>query len=224
MGQKVNPVGFRVGVTRGWDVSWCNERSYAQTWFQDWTLKTFLEEKLKHAGLASVLIERPSKRPRVRVYASRPGLVIGRKGEDIEKLRKTLSKKMGMDVSFDVEEVRRPELDARLVALSVAQQLEKRVSYKRAMRRAMQLAMKAGAQGIRVMCAGRLGGAEIARKEWAREGRVPLHKLRANIDYSAAPAHTNYGSCGVKVWIYKGDHEVKDPMSQSLKSFGGGRA
>lgn len=205
MGQKINPTGFRLGVNQTWSSLWVDERNYAKLLQQDLEVRRFLLDKLKHASVSSVTIERLSKRPRVTVQSARPGIVIGRRGGDIEKLRQALCSKIGGDVSFSVVEVRKPELDAQVVASNIAQQLEKRASFRRVMRRAMQFAMKLGAQGIRVNCSGRLGGAEIARMEWAREGRVPLHKLRANIGYGTAVAKTTYGTCGVKVWIYLGD-------------------
>lgn len=205
MGQKTNPTGFRLGVNQTWSSLWVDERNYAKLLQQDLEVKKFLMDKLKHASVSSVVIERLSKRPRVTVQSARPGIVIGRRGSDIEKLRQALCKKIGGDVSFNVLEVRKPELDAQVVATNIAQQLEKRASFRRVMRRAIQFAMKLGALGIRVNCAGRLGGAEIARMEWSREGRVPLHKLRANIGYGTAVAKTTYGTCGVKVWIYLGD-------------------
>ncbi len=205
MGQKTNPIGFRLGVNKTWDSLWVDEKNYAKLLKQDLEVRRFLFDKLKHASVSSVTIERLSKRPRVTVQSARPGIVIGRRGGDIEKLRLALCKKIGGDVSFNVLEVRKPELDAQVVASGIAQQLEKRASFRRVMRRAIQFAMKLGAQGIRVNCSGRLGGAEIARMEWSREGCVPLHKLRAHISYGTAVAKTTYGTCGVKVWIYLGD-------------------
>lgn len=218
MGQKTHPTGLRLGINKTWDSLWCDQKNYAKFLAQDLEVRRFLCKKLKHAGVASVKIERLSKRPCVTVFSARPGVIIGRRGTDIEKLRQELCKKIGGDVGFNVMEVRKPELDGQLVALSIAQQLEKRVSFRRAMRRAIQFATKLGAEGIRVNCAGRLGGAEIARTEWLREGRVPLHKLRANISYGTAVSHTSYGTCGVKVWIYLGDVLGKGgaPVSESV--------
>ncbi|MEH0002149.1 MAG: 30S ribosomal protein S3 [Holosporaceae bacterium] len=216
MGQKTNPVGFRLGVNRTWDSLWFDEKNYATLLEQDLFVKKLLSDKLKHAGVANVKIERLSKRPRITVSSARPGVVIGKRGGDIEKLRLELCKRLASDVSFNVVEVRKPEVNAMLVAQNIAQQLEKRVSFRRAMRKAIQFALKMGAEGIRVNCSGRLGGAEIARMEWSREGRVPLHKLRADIDYGVATAKTTYGTCGVKVWIYLGDLKGKQ-MSRAMQ-------
>lgn len=221
MGQKTNPIGLRLGINKTWDSRWCDQKNYARLLKQDMEVRYFLTQHLKHAGVAAVSIERPSKRPRVTVQSARPGVVIGKRGGGIEKLRQTLCKKIGGDVSFNVMEVRKPELDARLVAINVAQQLEKRVAFRRAMRRAVQFAMKLGAKGIRINCAGRLGGAEIARTEWLREGRVPLHKLRADISYGKATAFTSYGTCGVKVWIYLGDVLANKASKETTMSKGG---
>jgi len=221
MGQKTSPIGFRLGTRSGveagrrtWESLWCDQRNYASFLRQDLEVRKTLMSKLKHAGVSSVLIERLSKRPRITVRSAKPGVVIGRRGGDIEKLRLALCKKTGLDIDFNVVEVRKPELDARLVAQSIAQQLEKRVSFRRAMRKAIQFALRLDAKGIRVNCSGRLGGAEIARMEWSREGRVPLHKLRANIDYGLAVAKTTYGTCGVKVWIY-----LDDMLNKAAPSF-----
>jgi small subunit ribosomal protein S3 len=217
MGQKTSPIGFRLGVNRTWDSLWFDERNYATLLHQDLDLKKFLQGRLKQAGVSRIVIERLNKRPRVTVYSARPGVVIGKKGADIEKLREDLSKRVGVDVSFNIVEVRKPELDAKLVAESIAQQLERRVSFRRAMKKAVQSALKMGAQGIRVNCAGRLGGAEIARTEWYREGRVPLHTLRADVDFGYGVAKTTYGTCGVKVWIYTGDIMEHNPQARNKK-------
>ncbi|MGL6188063.1 MAG: 30S ribosomal protein S3 [Holosporales bacterium] len=217
MGQKTSPIGFRLGVNRTWDSLWFDERNYATLLHQDLDLKKFLQSRLKQAGISRIVIERLNKRPRVTVYSARPGVVIGKKGADIEKLREDLSKRVGVDVSFNIVEVRKPELDAKLVAESIAQQLERRVSFRRAMKKAVQSALKMGAQGIRVNCAGRLGGAEIARTEWYREGRVPLHTLRADVDFGYGVAKTTYGTCGVKVWIYTGDIMEHNPQARNKK-------
>lgn len=205
MGQKVNPIGFRVGVSRSWGSSWYAKKNYKDFLHGDIVLRRFLEQRLEAAGLSQVKIERSAKRIIVTVHASRPGVVIGKKGSDIEKLRKDLSQKVGADISLNIVDVRKPEVDARLVADGIARQLERRASFRRAMKRAVQAAMRLGAEGIRVNVRGRLGGAEIARMEWYREGRVPLHTLRADVDFAIAVARTSYGTCGVKVWVYKGE-------------------
>jgi small subunit ribosomal protein S3 len=193
MGQKVNPIGLRLGIIRTWDSRWYADRDYGKQLEQDMRLRKFLEKRLEGAGLAKIIIERPAKKARVTLHAARPGVIIGKKGSDIETLRKELMAITKGDVQLNITEVRKPELEARLVAESVAQQLERRVAFRRAMKRAVQSALRFGAQGIRINCSGRLGGAEIARTEWYREGRVPLHTLRADIDYSEGRAHTTYG-------------------------------
>ena len=213
MGQKVNPIGLRVGINRTWDSRWYAGNSYSELLHEDLRIRDYLKEKLAQAGVSKILIERPAKKARVTIHTARPGVVIGKKGADIEKLRLELSKMTASDVHLNIVEIRKPEIDGQLVAENVAQQLERRVSIRRAMKRAVQSAMRIGAGGIRINCAGRLGGAEIARMQWYREGRVPLHTLRANIDYGEAPAVTTYGVCGVKVWIYKGDIWSHDPMA-----------
>jgi small subunit ribosomal protein S3 len=205
MGQKVNPIGLRLGIIRTWDSRWYADRDYGKQLEQDMQLRKFLEKRLEGAGLAKIIIERPAKKARVTLHAARPGVIIGKKGSDIETLRKELMKITKGDVQLNITEVRKPELEARLVAENVAQQLERRVAFRRAMKRAVQSALRFGAQGIRINCSGRLGGAEIARTEWYREGRVPLHTLRADIDYSEGRALTTYGICGVKVWIFRGE-------------------
>jgi small subunit ribosomal protein S3 len=205
MGHKVNPIGLRLGCYRSADSRWFARKDYASLLIADLKLREFIEKRLAQAGVARIIIERLSKKPRVAIHVAKPGVVIGRKGVEIESLRKELSKMAGEDVTINLVEVRKPEIEAKLVAESIAQQLERRIAFRRAMKRAVQSAMRLGAQGIRINCSGRLGGAEIARVEWYREGRVPLHTLRADIDYAQARANTTYGVCGVKVWIYKGD-------------------
>ncbi len=217
MGQKVNPIGFRVGINRTWDSRWYAEKDYADLLHQDLALREYLYKRLGQAGVSKVVIERPAKRARITIHTARPGVVIGKKGADIEKLRTDLGKMTGSDVHLNIVEIRKPEIDAKLVAENIAQQLQRRVAFRRAMKRAVQSAMRLGALGIRINCGGRLGGAEIARMEWYREGRVPLHTLRADIDYGTALAKTTYGTCGVKVWIYKGDIMAHDPMAQDKR-------
>lgn len=213
MGQKVNPVGLRLGINRTWDSRWFADESYARLLHEDLKIRKYVRERLAQAGVSRVVIERPAKKARLTIHTARPGVVIGKKGADIEKLRKDLSGITKSDVHLNIVEIRKPEIDAQLVAENVAQQLERRVSSRRAMKRAVQSAMRLGAQGIRINCGGRLGGAEIARSVWYREGRVPLHTLRAHVDFGQAEARTTYGVCGVKVWIYKGDILVNDPMA-----------
>lgn len=206
MGQKTKPIGLRVGINRSWDSCWyADGDDYATRLHQDLKIRKFVEKELRFQGVSRVVVERSANKVRVLIHTSRPGIIIGKKGSDIEKLKNQLSKIAGSDVSLNIIEVRKPEIDSKIVAEAVAQQLEKRVSFRRAMKRAMQSAMRLGARGIRINVSGRLGGAEIARMEWYREGRVPLHTLRADIDYGVAEAHTTYGVIGVKVWIYKGD-------------------
>jgi len=213
MGQKVNPIGFRLGINRTWDSRWFADGNYAELLHEDIKIRDYLHKKLEQAGVSKVLIERPAKKARVTIHTARPGVVIGKKGADIELLRRQVSKMTDADVHLNIVEVRKPEIDANLVAENIAQQLERRISIRRAMKRAVQSAMRMGALGIRINCAGRLGGAEIARMQWYREGRVPLHTLRANVDYGVGTAETTYGQCGVKVWIYKGDIMAHDPMA-----------
>ena len=213
MGQKIHPTGFRLAVTRDWSSRWyANSKDFAGMLNQDVQVRDFLKAKLKHASVGRVLIERPAKNARVTVFSARPGVVIGKKGEEIDHLRAALQKIMGVPVHVSIEEIRKPELDAQLIADSITQQLEKRIMFRRAMKRAMQNAMRLGAQGIKIMSSGRLNGAEIARCEWYREGRVPLHTLRADIDYATSEALTTYGIIGVKVWVFKG--EVLDRNEQ----------
>ncbi|MGO1121195.1 30S ribosomal protein S3 [Rhodovibrionaceae bacterium A322] len=215
MGQKINPIGLRVGINRTWDSRWfANKKDYGQLLHEDLKLREYLMKRLKQASVSKIVIERPAKRARVTIYSARPGVVIGKKGQDIEKLRNALQKITGTEVSVNIVEIRKPEIDAKLVADNITLQLERRVAYRRAMKRAVQNAMRLGALGIRINCCGRLGGAEIARTEWYREGRVPLHTLRAHIDYGESTAHTTYGTCGVKVWVFKGEIMAHDPMGQ----------
>jgi small subunit ribosomal protein S3 len=206
MGHKVNPIGIRLGISKDWNSKWfAGKRQYAEHLVSDLKVRELLKEKLAQAGVSKILINRPQKNADITIFTARPGVVIGKKGEDIEKLRREVSKIMGVDAHINVSEVRKPELDAQLVAESIAQQLERRIMFRRAMKRSVQNAMRLGALGIKVNVAGRLNGAEIARSEWYREGRVPLHTLRADIDYGLAEARTTYGVIGVKVWIYKGE-------------------
>jgi small subunit ribosomal protein S3 len=207
MGQKINPVGFRLAINRNWSSRWyANSRSFAPMLAEDIKVRDFLKKKLAHASVGRVLIERPAKDARITIFSARPGVVIGKKGEEIEALKAELRRLMGVQqVHVNIEEIRKPEIDAQLIADSIAQQLEKRIMFRRAMKRAMQNAMRLGAQGVKIMSAGRLNGIEIARTEWYREGRVPLHTLRADIDYGLGEAKTTYGVIGIKVWVYKGE-------------------
>lgn len=206
MGQKIHPTGFRLSVTRNWASRWyAGNGNFAQMLNEDLAARAFLKKKLKNASVGRIVIERPAKNARFTIYSSRPGVVIGKKGEDIEVLKSALTKIMGVPVHVNIEEIRKPEIDSQLIADSISQQLEKRIMFRRAMKRAMQNAMRLGALGIKIMSSGRLNGIEIARKEWYREGRVPLHTLRADIDYGTSEAATTYGIIGVKVWVYKGD-------------------
>ena len=213
MGHKVNPIGLRVGINRTWDSRWYADSDYGKLLHEDLKLRDYLQKRLPQAGVSKVIIERPAKRARITIHSARPGVIIGKKGQDIEKLRQELIRMTGGDVALNIVEVRKPELDAKLVAENIAGQLERRVAFRRAMKRAVQSTMRLGAEGIRINCGGRLGGAEIARTEWYREGRVPLHTLRADIDYGEATAKTTYGTCGVKVWIFKGEILAHDPMA-----------
>ncbi|MDD4881845.1 MAG: 30S ribosomal protein S3 [Gallionellaceae bacterium] len=206
MGQKIHPTGFRLSVNRNWSSKWyANSKNFAGMLAEDLKVREFLKKKLAHASLSKIIIERPAKNARITLFSARPGVVIGKKGEDIENLRKQLAAIMSVPVTLNIEEIRKPELDAQIIAASIATQLEKRIMFRRAMKRAMQSAMRFGAQGIKIMSAGRLNGADIARTEWYREGRVPLHTLRADIDYGLAEANTTYGIIGIKVWVYKGE-------------------
>ncbi len=208
MGQKIHPIGFRLSVQKNWTSKWySNSKHFSELLLKDIEVRDYLKKKLAGAGVSKIVIERPAKNAKITIYTARPGVVIGKKGEDIESLRNELKKRMGLpDVGLNIEEVRKPEVDAQLIADSITQQLEKRIMFRRAMKRAMQNAMRLGAQGIKIMSSGRLNGIEIARTEWYREGRVPLHTLRAEIDYGTSEALTTYGLIGVKVWVYKGDH------------------
>jgi len=218
MGQKIHPIGFRLSVQKNWASKWYSgSKNFADLLHKDIEVREYLKKKLAGAGVAKIVIERPAKNAKITIYTARPGVVIGKKGEDIEKLRAELRTRMGLpDVGLNIEEVRKPEVDAQLIAESITQQLEKRIMFRRAMKRAMQNAMRLGAQGIKIMSGGRLNGIEIARTEWYREGRVPLHTLRADIDYGFSEAKTTYGVIGVKVWVYKGDQtgqqEVAAPV------------
>jgi small subunit ribosomal protein S3 len=214
MGQKSNPIGLRLQVNRTWDSRWFAEGSdYGRLLLEDLRMRKHIMKTLPQAAISKVVIERPAKLCRVSVYAARPGVIIGKKGADIDKLKKQLASMTSSEVSLNIVEIRKPEVDARLVAQGIADQLERRVAFRRAMKRAVQSAMRLGAEGIRINSAGRLGGAEIARTEWYREGRVPLHTLRANVDYAEAEAHTAYGVCGIKVWIFKGEIFAHDPTA-----------
>jgi small subunit ribosomal protein S3 len=218
MGQKVNPIGLRLGVNRTWDSRWyANARNYGGLLHEDIRLRNYLNERLAQAGVSRIVIERPAKKARVTIHTARPGVVIGKKGADIEKLRVDVAKMTSAEVHLNIVEIRKPEIDAKLVAENIAQQLARRVAFRRAMKRAVQSAMRLGAEGIRINCGGRLGGAEIARMEWYREGRVPLHTLRADVDYGVATAKTTYGTCGVKVWVFKGEIMQHDPMAQDKR-------
>jgi len=206
MGQKIHPTGFRLSVLKNWSSKWyANSKNFPIMLSEDIKVREYLKKKLAHASVGRVIIERPSKNARITIYSSRPGIVIGKKGEDIEVLRGELQRRMGVPVHVNIEEIRKPEIDAQLIADNIAQQLEKRIMFRRAMKRAMQNAMRLGAQGIKIMSSGRLNGIEIARREWYREGRVPLHTLRADLDYGTAEAKTTYGVIGIKVWVFKGE-------------------
>jgi len=205
LGQKVHPTGFRLGVIKTWDSKWFATKDYAKLVYEDSKIRAFIKQKLYHAGIAKVEIERAANKVKIRIFTARPGIVIGKKGSEIEGLRQELEKKFKREVLIDIQEVRRPELDATLVAENISLQLVRRVAFRRAMKRAVGAALKFGAKGVRVASAGRLGGAEMARREWYREGRVPLHTLRADIDYGTALARTTYGIIGVKAWIFKGE-------------------
>ena len=205
MGQKTNPIGLRLGIIKSWESRWFSEKNYSELLQEDINLRRFLMKRLSSAGISKIVIERPAKLANITLYTSRPGVIIGKKGSDIEKLKKSVTQMVSGDVNINIVEIKKPELDSQLVADNIAQQLEKRVAFRRAMKRAVQSAMRLGAEGIRVNCSGRLGGAEIARTEWYREGRVPLHTLRADVDYGVSRANTTYGICGIKVWIFKGE-------------------
>lgn len=205
MGQKINPIGFRVGIYKKWNSRWYGEKDYAKFLHEDLKIRKFVKEKLKHAGISKIDIERTASNTRIIIHTAKPGIVIGKRGAEIDILKKDIGRFAGKDINIDIQEVRRPDTDAQLVAENVALQLERRVAFRRAMKKAVTTAMKLGAKGIKIMCAGRLGGAEIARTEWYRDGRVPLHTLRADIDYGFTEAMTTYGIIGVKTWIFKGE-------------------
>ncbi len=205
MGQKVNPIGLRLGITRGWESTWYADKGYAKFLLEDQSIKKYLKKRLFHAGISRINIERTGEKIRVKLHTARPGIIIGKKGVEIEALKQDLDKLTNRESVIDIQEVRRPEADAQLVAENVAQQLERRIAFRRAMKKAVNTALRFGVKGIKIACAGRLGGAEMARREWYREGRVPLHTLRADIDYGQAEAKTTYGIIGVKVWIFKGE-------------------
>ena len=218
MGHKVNPIGMRLGINRTWDSRWFGDADYAKLLAEDLKIRAFLEKRLAAAGVSRIVIERPAKKARVMIHTARPGVVIGKKGQEIEQLRREVSKLSSAgDVALNIVEIRKPELDAKLVAENIAQQLQRRVTFRRAMKRAVQSAMRLGAEGIKVLCGGRLGGAEIARSEWYREGRVPLHTLRANIDFGRATAFTPYGTCGIKVWVFRGEIMEHDPFASERR-------
>jgi small subunit ribosomal protein S3 len=217
MGQKVNPNGFRLGVNRTWSSRWFSKSNYAKFLHQDLEIKSYVEKKLKNASIAKINIERAAKKIRISIYSSRPGIIIGKKGADIEDLKNKLTKLSNLEVFLDIKEIRKPEVEAKLVAENIATQLEKRVSFRRAMKKSVQSSMRLGAKGVKVLCSGRLGGAEIARNEKYNEGSVPLHTLRSDIDYATAEAETTYGIVGIKVWINKGVILKKDPYASEKK-------
>ncbi|PIP96156.1 MAG: 30S ribosomal protein S3 [Rhodobacterales bacterium CG18_big_fil_WC_8_21_14_2_50_71_9] len=229
MGHKVNPIGLRLGINRTWDSRWFAEsKEYGNLLHEDLRIRAFVKKECAQAGISRVVIERPHKKCRVTIHSARPGVIIGKKGADIEKLRARIAQFTKSELHLNIVEIRKPELDAALVAENIAQQLERRVGFRRALKRAVQTTMRMGAQGIRINAAGRLGGAEIARTEWYREGRVPLHTLRADIDYAHAEAKTAYGICGIKVWIFKGEIMEHDPQAherrqEEMQQGGGGR-
>ncbi len=217
MGQKVNPYGIRLGINKTWSSRWFSKNQYTKLLHEDLKIKNYVEKKLKNASISKINIERAAKKLRLSIYSSRPGIIIGKKGADIETLKNDLSKMSNLEVFLDIKEVRKPEVEAKLVAENIASQLEKRISFRRAMKKAVQSAMRLGAKGVKVVCSGRLGGAEIARTEKYHEGSVPLHTLRGDIDYATAEAETTYGICGIKVWINKGEILSKDPFASEKK-------
>ena len=217
MGQKVNPHGIRLGINKTWSSRWFSKKEYTELLHQDLKIKKYVEKKLKNASISKINIERAAKKLRLSIYSSRPGIIIGKKGADIETLKNDLSKMSNLEVFLDIKEIRKPEVEAKLVAENIANQLEKRISFRRAMKKSVQSAMRLGAKGVKVVCSGRLGGAEIARTEKYHEGSVPLHTLRGDIDYSTAEADTTYGICGIKVWINKGEILTKDPYASEKK-------
>tara|TARA_B100001971_G_scaffold70578_1_gene65041 strand:+ start:669 stop:1346 length:678 start_codon:yes stop_codon:yes gene_type:complete len=218
MGQKVNPISFRLGINRTWDSRWYAENQYGDLLQEDLRLRAYLEKRLAQASVSRIVIERPAKRARISIHTARPGVVIGRKGAEIEQLRRDIAKMTSDEVHLNIIEIRKPEIDAKLIADNIAQQLVRRIAFRRAMKRAVQSAMRLGAEGIRINVGGRLGGNEIARMEWYREGRVPLHTLRADIDYGTSTAFTTYGTCGIKVWVFKGEILEYDPMAQNKRA------
>lgn len=217
MGQKVNPIGLRLGIIKSWDSKWYAGKNYADYILEDYNIRKYLNKKLGHAGISRIEIERSSKRVRLRIFASRPGIIIGKKGSEILILKQELEKQISHEVMIDIQEVRKPEIDAKLIAESVAQQIIKRVAFRRAMKRGVASAMRFGAMGVKIICSGRLGGAEIARTEWYREGRVPLHTLRADIDYGVTEALTTYGIIGIKVFVFKGEILKKDRLEAAVR-------
>jgi small subunit ribosomal protein S3 len=217
LGQKVNPIGMRLGIVKTWESRWYAGKNYADYILEDFKIRNFLKKKLFHAGVSRIEIERSAKRIRLRIFTARPGIVIGKKGAEIEQLKKDLEKTVTQEVFIDIQEVRKPEIEAQLVAENVAMQITRRVAFRRAMKRSVTSAMRFGAQGVKIICAGRLGGAEMARTEWYKEGRVPLHTLRADIDYGFTEAHTTYGLIGVKVFIFKGEILQKNEAEPSSK-------
>ena len=224
MGNKINPTGLRLGINRTWDSRWFAARKqYGDLLHEDLRLRRYLKRRLHQAGVSRIIIERPAKKARITIHTARPGVVIGKKGADIERLRQDLQKMTASEVHLNILEVRKPEIESKLVAENIASQLERRVAFRRAMKRSVQSAMRLGAQGIRITCSGRLGGSEIARTEWYHEGRVPLHTLRADIDYGDATAKTAYGTCGVKVWVFKGEILAHDPHAQDKRQETTGR-
>ena len=217
MGQKVNPIGLRLGIVKTWESRWYAGKNYPDYILEDFKIRKFLKKKIFHAGISKIEIERSAKRIRLRIFTARPGIVIGKKGSEIEKLKKEIQKQVSRDVMIDIQEVRKPELDAQLIAENVALQIERRVAFRRAMKRGVSSAMRFGAKGVKIICAGRLGGAEMARREWYREGRVPLHTLRADIDYGFIEAKTTYGIIGVKVFVFNGEILKKDAIASGVK-------
>jgi small subunit ribosomal protein S3 len=210
LGQKVNPISLRLGIVKTWESRWFAGKKYADYIFEDFRIRKFIKEKLRHAGVSKIEIERSTRRVRLRIFTARPGIVIGKKGSEIEKLKKELEGRVSQEVLIDIQEIRKPEVDAQLVAENVAMQIERRVAFRRAMKRGVSSAMRFGAQGVKIICSGRLGGAEMARTEWYREGRVPLHTLRADIDYGITEARTTYGTVGIKVFVFHGEILKKD--------------
>ncbi len=224
MGQKVNPIGLRLGIVKTWESRWFSDKNYADYVYEDYKLRKFLKKRLYHAGISRIEIERSAKRIKLRIYTSRPGIVIGKKGSEIAQLKKELEKMVSREVLIDIKEVRKPEVDAQLVAENVANQIERRVAFRRAMKRCISSAMRFGAEGIKIICSGRLGGAEMARRETYKEGRVPMHTLRADLDYGFAEAKTTYGVIGIKVYIFKGEILQKDPKETERAALAGSAA